>query len=59
MIMIAVTKSGGAPGQKHSFTVYFAQLITTRERITIKRLSDFPAALVRTHDPGSTSEIAK
>jgi hypothetical protein len=59
VIMIAVTKSGSARGPKQSLTVYFAQLITTRERITIKRLSDFPAALVRTHGPGSTSEIAK
>jgi hypothetical protein len=59
VIMIAVTKSGGAPGEKHSFTVYFAQLVTTRERITIKRLSDFPPALVRTHEPPSNPEIAK
>jgi hypothetical protein len=59
VIMIAVTRSAAAPGQKQSLTVYFAQLITTRERITIKQLSDFPAALVRTHEPPSNPEIAK
>jgi hypothetical protein len=59
VIMIAVTKSASAPGRKQSFTVYFAQLVTTRERITIKQLSDFPAALVRTHEPASNPEIAK
>jgi len=58
VIMIAVTKSA-ARGPKRSLKVYFAQLVTTRERITIKQLSDFPASLVRTHDPASTSEIAK
>jgi len=59
MIMIAITKSAAAPRPKQNLTVYFAQLVTTRERITIKQLSDFPAALVRTHDPASTSEIAR
>ena len=59
VIMIAVTKSASAPAEKQSFTVYFAQLVTTRERITIKQLSDFPAALVRTHEPPSNPEIAK
>jgi len=59
LIMIAVTSSADALGRRQSFTVYFAQLITTREKITIRQLSDFPAALVRTHDPASTSEIAK
>jgi hypothetical protein len=56
MIMIAIEKSShGNAGM----SLYFAQLVTTRERITIKQLSDFPAALVRTHDPASTSEIAR
>jgi hypothetical protein len=59
VIMIAVPKSAAASGQKQSLVVYFVLLVTTRERITIKQLSDFPAALVRTHDPASTSEIAK
>ena len=59
VIIIAVPKSASAPGEKQSFTVYFAQLVTTRERITIKQLSDFPAALVRTHEPASNPEIAK
>ncbi len=59
VIMIAVTNSSDAPARRQSFTVYFAQLITTRERITIKQLSDFPAALVRTHEPPSNPEIAK
>src|SRR5579864_1506281 len=59
VIMIAVTKPAAAPGRNQSFSVYFAQLVTTRERITIKQLSDFPAALVRTHEPPSNPEIAK
>jgi hypothetical protein len=59
VIMIAVTRPAAAPGRNQSFSVYFAQLVTTRERITIKQLSDFPAALVRTHEPAGNPEIAK
>jgi|SRR5579864_2831231 len=59
VIMVAVARSAAAPGHEQSFSVYFAQLVTTRERITIKQLSDFPAALVRTHEPASNPEIAK
>jgi hypothetical protein len=59
VIMIAAPKSAGASGDKQRPAVYFAQLVTTRERITLKQLSDLPAALVRTHEPASNPEIAK
>ena len=56
VIMIGVEKSShGNAGM----SVDFAQLVTTRERITIKQLSDFPAALVRTHAPAHNPEIVK
>ena len=59
VVMIAVELKGGNKPKEQQFAVYFAQLVTTRERITIKRLSDFPAALVRTHEPRQNPEIAK
>jgi hypothetical protein len=61
VIMIAVAKPERAKASrpKQSFSLFFAQLITTRERITIKQLSDFPAALVRTHESHQDLEIAK
>lgn len=40
-------------------TVYSAQLITPAETINIQHISDFPAALIRTHQLVSYPEIAK
>ena len=61
VIMIAVQGAieKKVPKAQPAFSVFFAQLITPRETINIKKLSDFPAALVRTHEPTSNPEIAK
>jgi hypothetical protein len=59
MIAVPTSENAGASGQKQPLVVYFALLVTAREKIDIKQLSDLPAALVRTHDPAGTSEIAK
>jgi glycine hydroxymethyltransferase len=45
--------------EKPSGKVFSAQLNTTRERITLKQLSDFPAALVRRPEPVRYPESAK
>ena len=59
MVAVPTSENAGASGQKQPLAVYFAQLVTTRERITIKQLSDLPAALVRTHETAGNPEIAK
>ncbi|HWH58585.1 MAG TPA: hypothetical protein VN682_13215 [Terriglobales bacterium] len=38
-------KKGNPPGWK----IFFAQLTTSHEKITLRRLSDLPAALIKTH----------
>lgn len=60
LIMISVPQRNNAPvkGKENNPAVFFAQLITTREKITLKQLSDLPAALVRSHEPHKSPEIA-
>ena len=61
VIMIAMPPSsnGNRKASEGTPGLSFAQLVTTRERITLKKLSDLPAALVRTHEPRQNPEIAK
>lgn len=60
VIMIAMPQDAQRKASEQAPpTVFFAQLITTREKITLKQLSDLPAALVRTHEPHKNPEIAK
>jgi hypothetical protein len=59
MIAVPISENAGASGQKQTLVVYFALLVTAREKIDIKQLSDLPAALVRTHEPAGNPEIAK
>lgn len=59
VIMISVSEGQKISKTQPAFAVFFAQLITPHETINIKQLSDFPAALVRTHEPTSNPEIAK
>jgi hypothetical protein len=39
--------------------IFFAQLVTVHEKINLRRLSDLPAALIRTHQIVHYPEIAK
>jgi len=39
--------------------IFFAELVTPREKINLRRLSDLPAALIRTHQLPNNPEIAK
>jgi len=61
IIMISVQEGDNPKASKTqpAYAVFFAQLVTPHETINIKQLSDFPAALVRTHKPTSNPEIAK
>lgn len=61
VITIAVQESSNRKTavEKQSLTVHFAQLVTTHETINIRLLSDFPAALIKTHELVSYPEIAK
>jgi hypothetical protein len=57
VVSIAVgTSKKGVVGKP---TVYFAQLVTPATTINLPRLSDLPAALIRTHDVAPSVEIAK
>jgi len=57
VIMIAVGSSKKSPAGKPA--LYFAQLITPHETINVRELSDFPAALMKTHEPAPYPEIAR
>lgn len=59
VIMIATPQAAHGKEGEQKPVVFFAQLISTREKITLKQLSDLPAALVRTHEPHKNPEIAK
>lgn len=60
VIMVAMPQDAkGKASDQTPPTVFFAQLITTREKIALKQLRDLPAALVRTHEPAKNPEIAK
>ena len=39
--------------------IFFAQLVTPHEKINLRRLSDLPAALIKTHQLVHYPEIAK
>ena len=59
MIGVEETKNGDASRAKQSLVFSFGLLITTREKIDLRHLSDLPAALVRTHEPAQNPEISK
>ena len=60
VIMVSVSQGNNPSMQgKENNQVFFAQLVTTREKIMLKHLSDLPAALVRTHEPHQLPEIAQ
>jgi len=57
VIMIAVgTSQKSAVGKPE---LYFPQLITPRETINLRQLSDFPAALLKTHLPANHLETVR
>ena len=55
VIFIANDQPKNAPPD---WKIFFAQLVASREKITLRRLSDLPAALTKTH-PLNHPEIAK
>jgi hypothetical protein len=59
MIGVEEPRKGNAAGEKETLVFSFGLLVTARERIDLKHLSDLPAALIRTHEPASYPEIAK
>jgi hypothetical protein len=57
VVSIAVgTSKKGVVGKP---AVYFAQLVTPAKTMNLPHLSDFPAALIKTHDAAPPPEIAK
>jgi hypothetical protein len=57
-IVIFVTNDQPAKNAPPDWKIFFAQLVAPREKITLRRLSDLPAALIKTH-PLNHPEIAK
>ena len=61
-IVIFIADNGPKNAQKsdpHDWKIFFAQLTSPHEKIYLRRLSDLPAALIRTHQLVNHPEIAK
>jgi hypothetical protein len=56
IIIISVSETDGTE-KAQQFAVFFAQLVSMHEKITLRHLSDLPAALVRTHEPAKNPEM--
>jgi hypothetical protein len=57
-IVVSVVVGTFKKGTFGTPSVFFAQLVTPRKTINIEHLSDFPAAIIKTHEP-VRPEIAK
>ena len=59
VIFIADDRSENSRNAPPDWKIFFAQLTTPHEKINLRRLSDLPAALIKTHQLVHHPEIAK
>lgn len=58
-IVVSLANDAPAHARTPKWVVAFAQLVTPRETMNLHRLSDLPAALIKTHESRKYPEVAK